>query len=226
MFWCVLVNGYIFFEFGIRTSRSNQFNIFATVQKTNFTERDEPINDFKENFSESEYLAVNICQYIKIIFSDLVLILVSSFIDFALFVFVKRQEAKRRKLLPRTTATSSLVVAPVTLQPQSDQTAARNRISRMIILNGLNCFVMRLPLAVMSFYGFVFRFDRDTQTFMPTMNLYLLCKRFKLCQASENILFFLFMISFLFQFIIVYNLDKNFKGSVAHIWKKIRKTSN
>ena len=92
----LLVNVYIYFAYSIRTSRTNQFNILNSVKQKVINERQEPINDFKENFSQTEYLAVNICQYIKIIFSDLVIIVATLLVYFSLFLFVKKQVKKKK----------------------------------------------------------------------------------------------------------------------------------
>jgi len=222
-----LVNVYIFFEYSIRTSRTNQFNIFAGVKHSTVNERQDPINDFKENFSQSEYLAVNICQYIKIIFSDFVLIIITILVDSTLFLFVKKQIKKRETLTtPRVDTITTIAIAPIrTHQSNNLKESPKKRILWIIILTLFNYILMRLPQAILSFYGFIFRYDKKTSVFEPNTAAFILCKHFKLCEAFENMLYSLFLLSFLVQFIIFYKLDKNFKLSLAHIWKKLKKRS-
>ena len=91
----------------------------------------------------------------------------------------------------------------------------------MIILNGINFLILRLPLAVLSFYSFIFRFNRQLRKHEPNLASYIVCKRFRFCKNMENIFYFVYLNSFLFQFLIFYKLDTNFKDNFLITKKKI-----
>lgn len=222
------INAYVFFEYSIRNSHSivNQLVSFSLSNFTNY--REDPIDDFKENFSKSEYFILNLLQYVKIVFSDLFYIVLSILIDLVLFVFVKNKlELKKSITLANSAVLKYLIQSPFMVNRnqlelvKKKRKTSKDRISEMIILNGLNFFIFRFPMAVLSFYGFLFRYDRNTLKYEPNLISYLICKRFRFCSCLEEFLFFIYLNSFVFQFLIFYKLDKNFKESALSVKAKI-----
>ena len=79
---------------------------------------------------------------------------------------------KMKKTLLHVTTVASLVVASSIQRKKKAQkkpTKSHDRISIMIILNGINFLLLRFPLAVLSFYGFVFRYNREIGKYVPDL---------------------------------------------------------
>ncbi len=93
-----IINIHIYFEYSIfkETSEANQLKSFDLTKTDMY--KQEPFDDYKENFTKSEYLILDILQYIKIIFSDLFYILISFLIDLILLLFVKKSISKKEKI--------------------------------------------------------------------------------------------------------------------------------
>ena len=89
------------------------------------------------------------------------------------------------------------------------------RISRMIIFNQLNFVLLRFQLAILSFYGFIFKYDTELKIHSPDLFSYIICKNKKFCISVGEIFVCFYLTSFLIQFLTFYKLDKNFK--VRHI---------
>ena len=92
--------------------------------------------------------------------------------------------------------------------------------SNDIILNGINFIFFRLPLSLLSFYSFIYRFDRNSNMYKPSLISYIICRKYKFCSALEDLFYFIYLISFIVQFAILYKFDKNFKESLKHLLKK------
>lgn len=94
---------------------------------------------------------------------------------------------------------------------------SKDRISQMIILNGVNYLLFKMPSALISFYGFFYRsllsyrFDKREMKHVPNLIDYIIFKKFRFCEGLSDIFFFFYLNSLIFQFLIFYNLDKNFK---------------
>lgn len=155
---------------------------------------------------------MNIFQYINIFFSGLTYILSTTIIDILLFKITKGQIAAKRLILSTRPA----------IVNTNEILSAEQRISRMVILNGFNYLIFRLPLAIIHFYGFFYRYDIDTKKHYPSLIGYIVCRRYKFCKNLGEIFYFLYLVSFLIQFIIFYKLDKNFRGSIVSIKNKIK----
>jgi len=203
----ILLNLYRNFEFSTQISS----NLSGFYRLSNFFNQDS-FYDYKENFTNYEYIILNIFQYINIFFSDLTYILSTTIIDILLFKIVKGQMAAKRLILSTRPA----------LVNTNEILSAEQRISRMVILNGFNYLIFRLPLAIIHFYGFFYRYDTDTKKHYPSLIGYIVCRRYKFCKNLAEIFYFLYLVSFLIQFIIFYKLDKNFRGSILSIKNKIK----
>jgi hypothetical protein len=166
-----------------------------------------PSDEFIENFSPFQYYLLNVFYYLKIIFSDLSYIVFNLIIDFKLLSFIKIQNARRIQLVTR------LTVVGETNQFNS----TTHRLTVMIILNGLNCFLLRFPSAFASFYGFIFRFDIADKIFKPNIPSYIVCRGFKICPSLQEILYFLYLFSLFLQFFIFLKFDKIFRKGCSEL---------
>ena len=87
----------------------------------------------------------------------------------------------------------------------------------MIILNSINYFILRFPIALLSLYIFIFIYDTKKQIHLHNMIIYFICKKYHFCESLGYIFYFFYLISYLIQFLIFFKLDKNFKESYLKI---------
>ena len=71
---------------------------FGSITIGNNWKHEQVSYDYKENYTPTEFIIVNIFQYINIILSDLSYILVSFIIDVILIVFLKKQANKSQSI--------------------------------------------------------------------------------------------------------------------------------
>jgi hypothetical protein len=221
LIFSLLLNIHIFFEFSIyyETSSINQLKFFNMGKFQNY--KQEPLDDYKENFSHSEYLILDIFQYIKIIFSDISYIIISFTIDLILFSYIKKSMAKKTKLTVSFVADVNRVIIGTQTENNNKTknkiNSLKNRMTLIIILNGFNFILFRLPLAIISFYGFVFRYDNEENKHKPNLTMYIVCRYFRFCKSLNEFFYFIYLNSIILQFFIFYKLDKNFKKSFKSI---------
>jgi len=154
----LLINVHIFFQYFI----FNNYSLLSIIKADKIQEQ-EKFDDFKESFSKSEYLILNIFQFIKIIFSDLFYIIIAFVIDIRLLLFVKTKMLKKECLTNAVVNPSLQIeqtniigdqIMPVLTSNSiiNDNKKQRilllkKRLTKIIILNGLNFLIFRIPLA-------------------------------------------------------------------------------
>ena len=221
----LVINIYVYFQFKIKFTMTD-WEQSHKIHSNNFSNyyRQEPIDDYKESFSsESEYILLNIGQYVRIIFSDLAHIIATTVIDIVLLLFVRKKMKIKRNLLQANTVLNLVIMSSIQRNKiKKRQEQPKDRISSMIIINGINWFFLRFPLALSSFYGFLFRYDRKARSYEPDLASYIVCKKKKFCVASQEVFVFLYLFSFFVQFFIFYKLDTNFKLCIASFKKRLR----
>jgi len=222
----MIINAHIFFGYKIKYSQKDheQLHAFSGRNFSNYYKQ-ESIDEYKENFSsQSEYYLLNISQYVRIIFSDLAHIIVSTIIDIVLFGFVKKQIRIKKTLVNANQVLSLIAGQSVNKKKlNKNHVKSHDRISTMIILNGINFLLLRFPIALLSFYGFVFRYNKYTKKYEPDLVSYIICKTIKLCGSLQETFTCLYLVSFIVQFFIFYCLDNNFKESLLQLKLKIFK---
>ena len=155
------------------------------------------------------------------IFSDLAHVIVSTLINIVLFIFVKRKMELKRSLLHSNTVMNLIMMSKMKRKKMlRNTTKSKDRISQMVVLNGINFLAFKLPLALLSFYGFVFRYNKDTKTYDPSLISYLICKEKRYCASLQEIFVCFYFISFFFQFFTFSRLDSNFKLCFNNLKKK------
>jgi hypothetical protein len=189
----------------------------------------EALDDYKENFSsKSEYLLLNVGQYVRIIFSDLAHIIASTCIDVVLFFFIRKQTKIKKSLQQVNTLLSLTILEPKKRKKYLKKLdKPKDRVTAMILLNGLNFLLFRFPLAILSFYGFVFKYNKEIKKHEPDLISYLICKSIRFCVSLTEVFQCLYLVSFLVQFFIFFKLDTNFRGSGSNLchFKKFCKRS-
>ena len=214
----VFINLYHFFEYNFNLSKFPEY-IAGLEELESFFKYSNPSDEFINNFSNFQYYLLNCFFYIKLIFSDLFYIIFNSIIDLKLFVNIKKQEKKSRTITAITRATTS----PQTTITNNNKKVKTKRLAKMIILNGLNCFILRFPFAFVNYYGFIFRYDKENKTHLPNIPAYIVCRAFKICSNFYEISYFFYLLSLLFQFLIFFKFDKNFNIGYNDIKAKIRR---
>ena len=219
----IIINVHIVFQFKIQYSASisslDPLHTFSAKNFSYFYKR-EPINDYKENFSSgSEYLILNVAHYAQMILSDLMHIIITTVIDMMLLVFIKKKIKSNQNLIHLNVSLEIMSRIQRVKQKRKSK-KSKNRISQMIILNGINFLIFRLPLALLSFYGFFFKYNRETKSHEPSPISYIICKEKMFCASLQEIFMCFHLFSFWFQFFIFYKLDLNFKSSLLDIKKK------
>lgn len=218
-----LINVYICFEFSVQEGDAN-INQLQHFNLKNYTSlKSESNDDYKERFTQSEYLILTLLQYIKIIFSDLSYGVISAIVDIILFIYV-REKMKLKKNI--TNVVASMIISSIRgenyLKKPKKKIAklSDSRVYQMVICNTINFVFFRLPLAIISFYGFIFRYDKTSMKYQPDLASYIICKFLRFCIALEGILFCFYLNSFIVQFCIFLKLDKNFNFSFHHMIRR------
>jgi len=209
-----VINISIFFQI---KNKKRMDDAIVYINASQYYQFEEP-NDFYIDLfsSKTEYYLLNISQYLRVIFSDLVNIIASTVIDTLLYVFVKETLSKKVNLITPTEANKERLE-----NLKKTTSKSLNRIIRMIILNQLNCILLRLPLAVLSFYGFVFRYDTNLKKHEPTLISYIICKYTNFCLLLSEVFSCFYLMSFLVQLIIFYKIDKNFRLRIIDMKNRI-----
>ncbi len=202
----VFINLYHLFEYNFNLAKKEE-SFFQLNSLESYFKYSNPSDEFIENFSLSVYYLLYVFFYIKLIFSDLFYIILNLIIDLKLLSFIKIQNFKK--------ITITRLIA--NLSPPNQANSTTNRLTSMITLNGLNCFIFRLPSAFANFYGFIFRFDKTDKMFKPNISGYIVCRGFKICHSLQEILFFLYLLSLILQFFIFLKFDKIFRKGYLEI---------
>jgi hypothetical protein len=225
----VFINIYIFFVSPNKTeSSSSSYTQGKRVDKLsnllsqyNFEE----IGDYKANFDDSSAHLFNALQIIRIILSDLLYIILVFIIDLALLKFITIQMRKKE-------AITELVDIQMTqlkrLKLKRQKKNSKKRLSSLIIINGINFLLFKLPSSLVNLYSFIYYFDQTNNIYKPNIFNYTICRYFNFCESVAELAHFFYLLSYLIQFFIFYKLDKNFHqhflALVFKVKKKIRPT--
>lgn len=199
----LIINLNICFEYTFETTIA-YFKI-PTKFKNLYYKKQTPVDDFVEDFAELSVLSI--VRYIKIIFSDLFYIIISFTLDMVLLKYVKTKRKTVRSCKADTKKNEHFSM----------------RLTGMIILNGINFSIFRLPSSILSLYGFFFRFDARSFEYKPSVVGYIVCRLFMFCSCLNEYFYFIYLNSFIVQFFILTYLDKNFKKSFERLQSTLSK---
>lgn len=223
----LLVNSYVCFEFNYDENSYASYSHELYILK-NF-------NSFKENYSKLELTMLNLFQYLKIFTADLVYILFSFLIDL-LLIFYVRKKMNIKKSIARVLPAISLALKEMKSDRMNgkkvDANTSSYRLTGMIIFNGINFIVFRLPLSLVSIYGLVFYYEVHESVhyslkkvvFKPSVSTYIVCRGYGFCETLEDFFHLVYLNSFIVQFWILYRFDKKFHASFRQltIFRKIK----
>jgi len=122
----------------------------------------EEIADYKQNFENTSAHLFNALQIIRIILSDLLYIVFVFIIDLALLKFVTLNMRKKAAIteLVEITLTESRK-----LKFKRQKKISQKRLSSLIILNGINFLLFKLPSSLVNLYSFIFYFDKTNNIY-------------------------------------------------------------
>ena len=222
LFISFCLNFHVYFQYSFIKKPLSSVDLIMSHEET--------VNDYRENFSPSEYIILNFFQYLSIIFSDLAYILITLIIDLVLVIYIRKTMKRSHNLgnfVRNVNSTTNHMVENlrnVEKKRKKKKESIQNRITWMIVLNSINFTLFRLPLAVLSLYGFIFYYDSKTKEYRPSLSSYIVCRYFKFCLNLQELLHAFYLLSFIFQFIIFFKFDKNFREGFSNLKKKsIRK---
>jgi len=192
-----------FLAVGLLSLLSNAYIYFEIKVNKNlkyYSNFDMTTDLFKTDFSDFEYKLFISLQYLKLFLVDLLFFILSIVIDVTLIFFIKKSMNKsshNREL----------------------KKSCKQRVLQMIILNGINFCLLKMPSRLIDFYALFFNFEtRDTVTkYMPNFVSYLVCRNFSFCESLDEVFNFLILFSFIIQFFIFYKMDTNFKKAFKNV---------
>ena len=199
----IFINLYHLFEYNFNLSKLPDYFQDGLKDVELFYKYSNPNDEFIEHFTSFQYYLLNTFFYLKLIFSDLSYIILNLIIDLKLLSFIKIQNAKKATI-------TSNILNNNNNNNRNKVDSTTNRLTSMIVLNGLNCFILRFPSALTNMYGFIFRFNKSSKQFEPTLSGYIICRRYQFCLNLQEILYFFYLISLLIQFFIFFKFDKIF----------------
>ena len=104
---------------------------------------------------------------------------------------------------------------------------SENKMTSLIVMNGINFILFKLPSAIVNFYGLIYVHDKTNELFQPNVSSFLICRRYRFCEAVSELAQIFYLLSFLIQFFIFVKLDQNFHDIFfdlnSRFFKKIEK---
>jgi len=190
----IFSNSYLYFEMKI----NKNLKYFSNNLQDTTTDL------FKTDFTDFEYKFFVSLQYLKFFLADMLFFILTIAIDLVLIYFIKKK------------ISSSSYNREIKIK-------CKKRIIIMIILNGINFLLLRLPSLLINFYALFFNYKtRDGLThYEPNLASFLVCRNYNFCESLDEAFNFLNLFSFLSQFVIFLKFDTNFKD--AHKSLFIRK---
>ena len=180
----------------------------------------EHLNNYKDNYDSLELIILKILYYCKIIISDILYIIISFIIDLLLIFFIRKKITIKKSLTfisPVVTLMFNSIKSEKKIQ-KSNMSTSNKRITGLIIFNGINFFILRFPLSLVSFYGLIYRYHIGSDSskrliYEPNVEGYIICRVFRFCDVLEDFFLLIYLNSFIFQFFILLKFDKNFQES-------------
>jgi hypothetical protein len=204
----LLLNIYIYFEYRF-IGKDQREKLYSKIDDI---ESILSLDNLKIDLTDTEYMIFTICQYFKIIISDLFFFILSIIIDVVLIFFIQKSINKLK--------TNSTLRNTKNIELKKN---SKSRLMSMVILNGINFLLLRFPLAIIDFYSLIFRLDKNANGYMkfkPDLFSFTVCRVFLICEDLKNIFITLNLISFFVQFFIFYKLDKNFQTGLTALFKR------
>ena len=210
----LLLNIYIYFEYRF-IGKDQREKIYSKIDDF---ETIISFDNLKIDLTDSEHMIFTICQYFKIIISDLFFFILSIIFDVVLIFFIQKSIRNLKKTNTSRNPNNNNTSNNIELKKNS-----KSRLISMVILNAINFLFLRFPLAIIDFYSLIFRLDKNATGYMkfkPDLLSFIVCRVMLICEDLKNIFITLYLISFFVQFFIFYKLDKNFQTGLATLFKR------
>ena len=195
----ILVNIYVCFEYSVQFKDLSLSKIQSEV----------PFDYFKLDLSNNEEIILNVFQFIKIIFSDLLFFVLNIILDAALIMFIRKKNTRIRSAIIKN------------LSKSFKKMSSKKRLKIMIILNSINFIVLRIPLTISDLYGLFVSTSVQTKStqqltlkYAPSLISFYVCRLFRFCDGLQKFSYSLYLLSFFVQFLIFLKYDNNFSESV------------
>ena len=229
----LIVNSEVFFEFSVHQNNLNSLHSYETGDYPIYSTSMYYSGDYKAPYgsNSSAPSVLSGLRYARVLTVDVVYILVSFLVDLKLFLFVKAKIKKNHEVaheIELTVMSRTLVGSDrlkhriLEMKRRKKDSILKNRITGIIILNGVSFILFRLPSVLLSFALLFFSFDQSTVNFKPSGFAYKFCVVFRFCDLLRELNLIFYLSSFLMQFFILFKLDKNLKTSILKILFKSR----
>ena len=150
------------------------------------------VNDYTQETDSISWIILNILNALKILFSEFFFVIFGIAIDMKLFIFLKNK--------PRIATAVQVLSRRVQAKRAKRDKESQKRISSMIILNGFNFILLRLPYALVDFNGLLFNMNisKSIHFYKPDLISYLICRGvFSFCESLKSMFYALFLISYI-----------------------------
>jgi hypothetical protein len=217
----ILINIHIYFI----TSTNNQtssdeqglkrangiFNAYSAVE----------YEDYKLNFELSNVILLKAFQIIHIIFSDIFYIILVFTIDLCLLLNIIKKMKIKTAILMKNNMQQITKRRMLNLKRQIKNT--ENRMTNLVVFNGLNFLIFKLPLALISLYSLIYVYNQTNYVYEPSLVGYLICRYFKFFESLAELANLFYLFSIINQFFLFYKLDKNFNTNCDFLKKNFIK---
>lgn len=215
----LFVNLYTYFQFSKKLSRDFTSIYSEFIEKSYFIQNFyrlesnfNELNDYTQELESSHLIILKFLSIIKIVFSDMFFILANILIDSKLFWFIRQKKTTIIKLTKLNETKN--------FKTRRRQKESEKRIISMIILNSINWLVFRTPQIVISFYGFLFRYEDASGKHFPSLIAYKICRTKRFCNLLVDLATLLDLVSIIVEFLLFLIIDKNFKKGLKMAFKK------
>ena len=205
----VFINVYVYFIAVTDPISYPQMKLFSPSNYSPAYFQD--VDDYKEDLTSFSHNILNVFQIIRIFFSDTFYIILVTLIDVSLLNFIRLQTKKKTEMCFNVLTAGLQEDSKKKRKYQRKLKASEKRLSSMIILNGCNFLMLKLPSAVISLYGFIYIYNIDKLIYEPDLYSVFVCRELKVCENVAQLAHLLYLLSFQIQFLILLKLDKNFK---------------
>jgi len=194
----ILINIYTFFITGFIDE-----NFLENPMSDSF--RIQNIDDYSESFELTKLYLYRALNIIRIIFSDIISIIFVFIIDISLLIFIIKK-LKKKETMTVTNRCNKFKL----YKKKRKMKNSENKMTSLIVLNGINFILFKLPSAIVNFYGLIYVHDKTNELFQPNVSSFVICRRFRFCENVSELAQIFYLLSFLIQFFIFVKLDQNF----------------
>ena len=232
----LLINAEIFFDFSVHQNNVNSFLSYETGDYPFYSTSINFKNEIKVlpyGTSSRTPFVLSGLRYARVILVDVLYIIVCILADLKLFIFVREKIRKKNAMTHEQELGDVVQVVSTPVGLNRDRIKShrlemknrrkdiilKNRITGIIVLNGVNFVIFRLPSVVLSLMLLFFSYDFNTLSFEPSQYAYTFCVVYRFCDLIQELALLFYFFSFLLQFFILFKLDNNLKEEIRLMFK-------